>query len=361
MSATGPPGRPATLAAIVTNHNYAGFVAEALESLLQQETAFDVVVAVDDGSTDDSREVLAAFADRVVVVEQTNAGQLAACLTGLRRCATDYVYFLDADDLALPGLVEQVLPELASRPVKLQFQLRGVDAEATPLGSIFPTFPANYDAAAMLADNARAGFYVCPPTSGNIYHRETLLGLDLDGLDSREAIDGVPTLVLPYLGAVVSVPRPLAAYRVHGGNKSLSSAEDDPTADAASGAADAHSVERLTYEIDRFEHRWVAACRLLDLSRPPFEDGHSDYALERRLMIAAQGGGGSRFALGVRYVRRVLGSSAPPAHRLAIAVWALALMGAGPRTRRRLVAMRRSATDRPDALRRLVRTFQRTG
>jgi glycosyltransferase involved in cell wall biosynthesis len=350
-----------TLAAIVTNHNYGAFVAQALDSLLGQRPAFDLVVAVDDGSTDRSREVLASYADRVVVVEQPNAGQLAACLAGLRACTADYVYFLDADDLALPGLVEHVRPHLGARPVKLQFQLRGIDADAAPLGSVFPTFPAAYDADAMVADNARAGFYVCPPTSGNVYHRETLLGLGLDALDPHEAIDGVPTLVLPYLGPVVSLPRPLAAYRVHGANKSLSSAEGDPTADLVVGGQDAHSVERLAYEIERFEQRWASACELIGLDRPPFDDDLSDYVLERRLMAAAQGGPGSRVALGARYVRRVLGSSAPLTHRLAIAAWTLAVMGAGQRQRQRLVAMRRSAADRPDALRRWVRLFQRSG
>jgi glycosyltransferase involved in cell wall biosynthesis len=125
---------------VVTNHNYGRFLAEALESACAQTHANVNVIVVDDGSTDDSREVLAAFADRVDVVLKQCGGQASALNAGFERCRGDAVILLDADDRLRPEVAGLVASALAAdrELAKVQFGLEVIDATGAPTGAIRP-------------------------------------------------------------------------------------------------------------------------------------------------------------------------------------------------------------------------------
>src|SRR5688500_17208365 len=89
---------------VVTCFNHAGYLPDALRSVLEQTVAPCEIIVVDDGSTDDTSTVAAAF-DRVRVVRQSNQGLSAARNAGLRACSGDFVIFLDADDRLLPRAI----------------------------------------------------------------------------------------------------------------------------------------------------------------------------------------------------------------------------------------------------------------
>src|SRR6476646_4858301 len=96
---------------VIPCYNGERWLADAIQSCLAQ-TARDLeVIVVDDGSTDNSREVATreAMADaRVKVITQENQGVGAARNAGLAMAAGEYVNFLDADDLLEPEkLAEQ--------------------------------------------------------------------------------------------------------------------------------------------------------------------------------------------------------------------------------------------------------------
>jgi hypothetical protein len=85
---------------IVTAYNLAGYLPAALDSALAQESPGGPIqiIVVDDGSTDNTQEVLAAYADRVEVIRQDNGGLVKAVDTGLAAVRGEYVALLDADD-----------------------------------------------------------------------------------------------------------------------------------------------------------------------------------------------------------------------------------------------------------------------
>lgn len=87
------------VSAIVPTYNYGRFVCQAVESALRQTHPRMEVIVVDDGSTDDTRERLAAFGERIRYIYQHNRGLSAARNTGIRAANGDWVAFLDADDL----------------------------------------------------------------------------------------------------------------------------------------------------------------------------------------------------------------------------------------------------------------------
>jgi len=104
---------------VVTNHNYAAFVGEAVDSALAQGLAAYEVIVVDDGSTDGSVPLLQqryGANAHVRLVTTANQGQLAAMSTGVAACQGDAVAFLDADDRWRPDHLETLASVLSARP-----------------------------------------------------------------------------------------------------------------------------------------------------------------------------------------------------------------------------------------------------
>ncbi|WP_224243267.1 glycosyltransferase family 2 protein [Hyalangium gracile] len=87
---------------VIPTYNRARLLGETLESVFVQEFSDYEVLVVDDGSTDDTREVLARYGERVRVLRQENQGQGVARNLGIQHAAGSYVVFLDSDDLWFP-------------------------------------------------------------------------------------------------------------------------------------------------------------------------------------------------------------------------------------------------------------------
>lgn len=105
----------ALISVVIPCFNQAHFLAAAIESVRAQRDIATEIVVIDDGSTDGSGKVAGGFRE-VVVQRQENAGLAAARNAGLALCQGDYVVFLDADDLLLPGALKAGLRCLESNP-----------------------------------------------------------------------------------------------------------------------------------------------------------------------------------------------------------------------------------------------------
>lgn len=105
------------ISTIITTYNYAQFIGAAIESALNQTRRPDEIVVVDDGSTDHTAAVVAAYAPQGVrYVVKANGGAGSARNRGLRETSGDLVTFLDADDRWLPDKLERQLAHLARYP-----------------------------------------------------------------------------------------------------------------------------------------------------------------------------------------------------------------------------------------------------
>jgi len=100
--------------AAITTYNRAPFLDGALESVYAQTFDDYEVLVVDDGSTDDTREVLSRHRDRVRIVRQENLGRSSARNTAVREARGRYVSFLDSDDRWLPDKLAREAPVLES-------------------------------------------------------------------------------------------------------------------------------------------------------------------------------------------------------------------------------------------------------
>lgn len=101
---------------IVPVYNGAKFIDEALQSIVNQTHPVAEIIVVDDGSTDSTASVVAAWLDRVTYVRKDNGGPASARNLGVQLSSAPYLSFLDADDLWHPEKLERQLRRFAERP-----------------------------------------------------------------------------------------------------------------------------------------------------------------------------------------------------------------------------------------------------
>ena len=91
-----------TFSVIIPVYNGAKTIARAIESVLAQRYPACELIAVDDGSTDETARIVTAFGPRVLYLRQANAGVSAARNNGARHAKGEWLAFLDADDWYYP-------------------------------------------------------------------------------------------------------------------------------------------------------------------------------------------------------------------------------------------------------------------
>jgi glycosyltransferase involved in cell wall biosynthesis len=106
----------ATVSVIIPCYNAQRFVGGMLESVFRQTWHKLEIIVVDDGSSDDSVNVVRSFADpRLTVICQSNSGAAAARNRGLSASQGDFIQFLDADDLLSADKIELQLARIERR------------------------------------------------------------------------------------------------------------------------------------------------------------------------------------------------------------------------------------------------------
>jgi glycosyltransferase involved in cell wall biosynthesis len=105
------------LSVVIPVYNRAGTVRQAVESALEQDYVgpYEVVV-IDDGSTDSTPSLLAAYGQRIRIIRQQNLGRSAARNAGVRHSVADLIAFLDSDDYWLSGKIAAVIKSFEERP-----------------------------------------------------------------------------------------------------------------------------------------------------------------------------------------------------------------------------------------------------
>lgn len=103
-----------SVSVIIPTYNRADLIRRTIENVFEQTYKDFELIVVDDGSTDNTLQRLAAFGDRIRVITQANAGAAAARNQGAEVACGEMIAFQDSDDLWLPGKLEKQVKVLES-------------------------------------------------------------------------------------------------------------------------------------------------------------------------------------------------------------------------------------------------------
>jgi glycosyltransferase involved in cell wall biosynthesis len=203
---------------ILTNYNYGRFLQEAIDSALNQTYPRTEVIVVDDGSTDDSREIIASYGGRITPVLKENGGQAAAFNTGMRASRGEVICFLDSDDALLPTAVEQAADLLRDpTAAKAHWPLWEVDEHGRKTGRLMPSHTLSEGHLRERIRQAGPWSYITPPTTGNAWARTFLESVfPIPEQEYRTCADAYLFALAPVFGPVRRILEPQGYYRIHG-------------------------------------------------------------------------------------------------------------------------------------------------
>jgi glycosyltransferase involved in cell wall biosynthesis len=208
---------------VVPCYNYGRYLPDCLSSIFTQEGSYPFeIIAIDDCSTDDTREVLKRFADprMRVIIHETNQGHVRTISEGLEESKGKFVARIDPDDRYRPWFLSEVIPRLEDHP-----EVSFVYGDAALIGSAGQLYAKNSDRThngqdfkgneliPLLFEN-----FVCAPTV--IARREAWLRT-LPVPPDLAFSDWYFNLMMARRHEFFYVSRVLADYRVHDSNHHL--------------------------------------------------------------------------------------------------------------------------------------------
>ena len=140
--------RKPLVSVIIPTYNRGWIISEAIDSVLAQDYQDYELIVVDDGSTDNTREILDAYERDIIVLRQANKGVSAARNRGIAAAAGQLVAFLDSDDLWLPRKLSRQVDFFKLNPaavinqteeiwIRNGIQVNPKDRHRKPTGMIF--------------------------------------------------------------------------------------------------------------------------------------------------------------------------------------------------------------------------------
>ena len=204
--------------------NHARFLARALDSLARQTRQPDELVAVDDGSSDDSASIVQAWAREapfaVTLVRQRNAGAHAALNRGLVLARGEVITLLNSDDAYAPARLATLIARLDDRHALAFSGVELVDDDDRPAGGTYAaTLASRASELAGITDPLRALIrHNAAVSTGNLVFRRTLLEATGGFAPLRICHDWDFVLAATYATRFAIVHEPLYRYRLHEAN-----------------------------------------------------------------------------------------------------------------------------------------------
>lgn len=204
---------------IISSYNYERFLSEAIDSALNQTYPDTEVIVVDDGSTDNSREIIAGYGDRIISVLKENGGQASAFNAGFLVSRGEVIFFLDSDDMLLPYTVENAVNFFNDpRVAKVHWPLRIIDKHGRNTGVIVKSDLPEGDLQREVVRNGPFG-YTWPPTSGNAWARRFIDRIfPMPEGEYKTCPDLYLCALAPLFGPVRRLSKPQGFWRRHGEN-----------------------------------------------------------------------------------------------------------------------------------------------
>ncbi len=105
-----------SISVVIPAYNAGKYVSRAIDSALAQSQPADEIIVIDDGSKDDTAEVIARYESKIKYIYQDNTGASVARNTGIKAAKSEWIAFLDADDEWLPQKLEWQIEHIKRNP-----------------------------------------------------------------------------------------------------------------------------------------------------------------------------------------------------------------------------------------------------
>ncbi len=217
---------PASISVVIPCFNASRFIAATIESVLSQEEDGLEIIVVDDGSSDGSARVVRAAYPSVRVIEQSNQGVAAARNRGIAEASNEWIAFVDADDVWLPGKLHAQRALLSAEPnTRMSYTAWHVWNSADVLPSVQLTKELERTKSDIQRWSGASG-WIYPEllidcvvwTSTVLIHRSVLDEVGLFQPELRVGEDYDLWLRASRVTPIVRVCAPLALYRMHPGS-----------------------------------------------------------------------------------------------------------------------------------------------
>lgn len=193
-------------------YNAAKYIYEAIASVLQQTFSDFELVIVNDGSTDDTVSIINSFKDeRIVLINQENAGIANALNTGLKHAKAPYIARFDADDICHPQRLEKQVAFLNDNP---EYILVGSDLDyILENGDFLFHFRCIAHTHEEIANKL---YYYCPFAHPAVmYRKESICQAGGYSVDAHNFEDYFLWAKIAHAGKFHNIPEPLLLYRLN--------------------------------------------------------------------------------------------------------------------------------------------------
>ncbi len=212
------PSEP-LVSVLIANYNYAAWVGKAIESVLSQTYQRFEIIVCDDGSTDNSLEIIRRYTDqdkRIKLIEKQNGGQASALNAAFAASRGDLIALLDADDEWYPTRIEKTIPAFRKPDIGLVTHFLKVVSSSGKL--IRPKTPPQLEGGWLLPKILKnKTLHLCAGSSISLRREVAQLVFPLPE-NLRSDADGLIVYRAAIISLVESVEEVLGLYRQHTSN-----------------------------------------------------------------------------------------------------------------------------------------------
>lgn len=209
------PSNP-LITVVITTYNYAAFLEDSLLSVFHQDypqSCVEVIV-VDDGSTDETAEILKKFENRIIAIRQANAGQATALNRGIAAAKGKIVALLDPDDEWYPDKLTCVVREFEDSDVGMVQHALDVKSSV----SRTRRFPKQLSQG-WVREEALTCRFSRMPTSALVFRKAVLDKLTpVPALFRTGGADWYLSIQAALVAKIAAIQKPLGVYSIHDRN-----------------------------------------------------------------------------------------------------------------------------------------------
>lgn len=205
-------------------YNHAAYLAQAIESVLAQDYPRIELIVLDDGSTDNTREVLATYSGRFFWETQPNMGQARTLNRAWGMSRGEILGYLSADDVLLPRAVSTAVECLRANPdvVLTYCDFNLIDPKSRIVRRVTAPEFSYRDIIVKLA---------CPPGPGAFFRRSAFEKTGLWDSSLKQMPDYDYWLRLGLHGKFTRIPSVLASFRVHDASQTFGRVDETRAAE----------------------------------------------------------------------------------------------------------------------------------